>query len=101
MAIHIESNTIEKLPIAYNPDENSVFTDLAIKILGDSVLDKQVVVYTDDSDLIETEHMIETYVIKDRCANMVASTSWSIFLVCSLLLFGLVRTLFNAFSKGD
>ena len=93
----------EQLPMVYDPEESSVFTNLAIKILGDSVLEKQVKVYTDESlgELFPNETRVETYVIKERCSNMVASTSWSIFLFCSLLLFGLIRSLFNAFSRGD
>lgn len=94
---------IEQLPMVYDPEESSIFTNMAIKILGDSVLEKRIEIYTDDvlGELVPNETRVETYVIKERCSNMVASTSWSLFLFVSLLLFGLIRSLFSGFGRGD
>lgn len=80
-----------------DPTENSnIFRNLALDILGDTVLDNYVQIVED-----ENEELIENsiYVIKPHCENMVASVTWSLFLTTTLLVFGLVRSLFNIFSK--
>ena len=82
------------------PTSNSnVFRDLALDILGDSVLERYDVLMTDSEN--ESQYIIvEQYTVKQHCENMVASVTWSLFLCTTLLIFGLIRSLFNMFNRG-
>lgn len=99
MAIVIADRYTENIPVAYDTENDSVFTSLAINILGESVLDKHTVLSYDEGDPTDIQETV-VYYIKPQCSNMVASISWSLFLTTSLLVFGLIRSLFNAFSRG-
>lgn len=82
------------------PTESSnVFRNLALDILGDSVLERKDVLMEDEEN--EGQYIVvEQYTVKTHCENMVASVTWSLFLTTSLLVFGLMRSIFNLFNRG-
>lgn len=95
----MNENEIQVRIAVPNPDgQSNIFRNLALDILGDTVLEHYVQVIED-----ENEELIENsiYVVKPHCENMVASVTWSLFLVTTLLVFGLIRSLFNIFGGRE
>ena len=75
----------------------NIFRDLAIQIIGDTCIEEHTVIGIDNG----TQVSYTDYRVNPRCANMVISVTWSLFLTCTLLTLGLVRTVFNMFGGRD
>lgn len=87
----------EHLPLEQSQIGSNVFRDLAIQILGDTCIEETHSVAIDGSHVVTSVG----YQINPKCANMVISVTWSLFLTCTLLTLGLVRTVFNMFGGRD
>lgn len=78
---------------------DNTLQNVALGILGDTVT-QTITVNTIDDTTGEITSTATYSTINPYCQNMVASIQWSLFLTFTLLIFGLIRSLFNAFSRG-